>query len=100
MICGWSFYPLLTLGAEHCYRTLEAAVRCRCQLQRIPVSTLNNNVTALFKANVLTEDKDLWDALRFLRNMASHPEQVRTLDPRQAQGTLELVAKFLNRLFP
>lgn len=35
MIYGWFFYPLITLGAEQCYRVLEAAVHKRCELAGI-----------------------------------------------------------------
>lgn len=106
MICSWSFYPLATVGAEHCYRALEAAVRCRCQQEGIPVFqgkkplSLNENVTALFKAAILSKHRDRWDALRDLRNMASHPERQSLLDPGMAQNILMLVATFINELFP
>lgn len=36
MIYGWFFDPLITLGAEQCYRVLEAAVRKRCEQAGIP----------------------------------------------------------------
>ena len=111
LIYGIFFYPLVTLGSEQCYRILEAGVRLRCDQLAIPTKTVtksgrerptrfDENLDALLASGcVLQASREQWDAVRRLRNSASHPSSQMILDPGQAQGQLELTVNFLNDLF-
>jgi Domain of unknown function (DUF4145) len=111
MIYGWFFYPLLTLGVEQCYRLLDTGTRIRCNQLGIPTviikknrdkrsSSFKENIDALMKRGFVSKiDEARWEAVRNLRNLSSHPERQSLYDPGQAQGTLVLVANFLNCLF-
>jgi hypothetical protein len=111
MIYGWFFYPLVTLGAEQCWRVLESSVRLRCQQIGIQTkrtgpdgrewdTSFSDNVDALLRSKVAAGlDRSRWDAVRGLRNSASHPSRQMILDPGQAHGVLELAVEVLNDLF-
>jgi hypothetical protein len=111
MIYGWFFYPLLTLGAEQCWRVLESGVRLRCQQIGIQTkrprgkgreedTTFSENVTALFgRPFAMKLNKSRWDAVRGLRSSTSHPSRQMILDPAQTKGVLETAVELLNDLF-
>jgi hypothetical protein len=110
MIYGLLFYPLVTLGAEQCYRVLETGIRLKCAQLGLPTKKVlkdggeketgfNQNLNALqASGHALQPTRAQWDAVRKLRNSASHPSRQMILDP-QAQGQLELAVEFLNKLF-
>jgi hypothetical protein len=112
MIYGWFFYPLLTLGAEQCWRVLESGVRFRCrqvgiQTERIARSgrkdyaSFSENTNALLERNLAGKfDKSCWDSVRNLRNSTSHPDQQFIMDPAQARRVVEITVHSLNDLFP
>jgi hypothetical protein len=111
MIYGWYFYPLLTLGIEQCYRLLDTGTRIRCNQLGIPTvvtkkngdkrsTSFKENTDALIKRGIVSKNDEVrWEAVRNLRNWSSHPERQSLYDPGHAQGTLVLVAEFLNDLF-
>lgn len=111
MIYGWFFYPLVTLGAEQCWRVLQAGVRLRCQQLGIQTkrkdrggrewnTSFFENVSALLGSNLVTElDKPRWDAVRRLRNSTSHPDRQMILDPGQGRQVLGMAVEVLNDLF-
>lgn len=111
MIYGWFFYPLITLGAEQCYRVLEAAVRKRCEQAGIPTKRQTKkgklidlrfveNIESLMKAGIIdATDRLGWDATRKLRNIASHPDSQTILAPGMTIGLLVSAAELLNGLF-
>jgi hypothetical protein len=101
MIYGWYFKPLLTLGAEQCWRILETGVRVRCQQASIPINlTFDANIKALIKNGIISAtDEKRWEAARNLRNMASHPKQQLGFQPGSAQSDLDSVVDCLNDLF-
>jgi hypothetical protein len=111
MIYGWYFYPLATLGAEQCWRIMEAGARARCKQVGIvttkPIgkgklreNSFNENIDALVKHNkISTPDQTRWKCVKELRNTASHPERQMILDSWQALGVLETCVDFLNDLF-
>ena len=111
MICGWFFYPLLTLGVEQCYRLLDTGTRLRRKQLDIPTvaekknankgnTSFKENAAALIKHGLISKaDEVRWEAARNLRNWSSHPERQSLYDPGQAHKTLELVAERLNDLF-
>jgi hypothetical protein len=109
-VCGF-FYPLLALGAEQCFRVLEAAVRLQCKQAGIPTTIQTKkgktiptpfaeNIESLIKAGVIPEaDKMLWKAIRILRNIGSHPESQTILSPGMSISHLFTTAELLNALF-
>ena len=111
MICGWFLYPLLTLGADQCWRVLEAGVRLRCQQLGIKTkrtkekgreedTKFSENIGALLRSKIAVKlDKSRWDAVRKLRNSTSHPSRQVNSDPGLAQGVLATAVELLNDLF-
>jgi hypothetical protein len=107
MIYGWYFKPLLTLGDDQCWRILEAGVRVRCQQANIPIKNgkgkdtkFDANIKALIQNGIISPtDAKRWEAVRNLRNEASHPKQQLGLDPGRAQSNLSSVVNCLNDLF-
>ena len=115
MIYGWYFYPLSTLGAEQCWRVMEAGVRVRCQ--QVGISTVKTvkkgklkgqvkensfgeNIEALVRhGKISVPDQSRWKAAKDLRNLASHPERQTIWDSWQALGILHNCVDFLNDLF-
>jgi len=115
MIYGWYFYPLSTLGAEQCWRVMEAGVRVRCQ--QVGISTVKTvkkgklkgqvkensfgeNIEALVRrGKISVPDQSRWKAAKDLRNSASHPERQTIWDSWQALGILHNCVDFLNDLF-
>ena len=108
MIYGWFFYPLITLGAEQCYRVLEAAVRKRCEQAGIPTKRQNkkgklfevrfvDNIESLITAGIIqAAARPHWEVIRQLRNIASHPESQMILTPGIAISHLVSTADLLD----
>jgi hypothetical protein len=111
MMYSWYYYPLATLGMEQCYRVMEAGVRLRCELAGIPtrritaggkewLNSFEENISALKSGNIIPSgDGTKWEAMRNLRNSASHPELRQVFDPGQAEGMLSSIVEDLNALF-
>lgn len=111
MMQAWFYYPLATLGMEQCYRLMETGVRLRCEAAGIATkvnakngkefsTTFKQNIEALKSNNIISQAHELrWEAIRDLRNDASHPERRSIFDPGQAQGTLLLLVECLNEMF-
>lgn len=100
MIYAWFYYPLATVGMEHCYRTLELAVKVRSG-EKGTKKTFEKNLQWLHEAGVITE-KDMirWNAVRSLRNFACHPDGRRIADPGEALNQLRTAAELIAMLFP
>ena len=99
---GWLFYPLFRVGEEHAYRVVEAAVKdCYRQLggpRRRP--TFENVIDWLIEVDVIpASDKTRWDAVRHLRNAASHLDQPSYMPPTAVLATFKACAHDINRLF-
>lgn len=100
MVYSWFYYPLATLGMEHCYRTLELAVRLRVGDAK-PRDTFEKNLKVLFQRGILaTALETRWNAARSLRNMACHPTGLHLADPSQALGQLYTTAELIGYLYP
>lgn len=111
VIYGRFFAPLVTLGVEHCYRVLEAAVRARCAQLDIPVSVLDNqgkghalsfahNLRQLIDGGLVSEaDAVLWKQAGELREWATQPGHGDQVGPDHAATALSRAATLLNRLF-
>lgn len=99
---GYFFYPLYTLASEQLFRVTEAAVAHKCKALGAPKSTKTfaERISWLVKIGVNpNSDLSQWDAIRRLRNSASHPERQSILTPGNAIGLLERVAEKINSLF-
>lgn len=111
IIYGWFYYPLLTLGVEQCFRTLETAARTRAKQLGIPTERLHRKrgpvpekfahlVGHLHQAGAIHSDDLLrWDAGRDLRNSVSHPGQQMIFMPGQVVSLLDDTIELISRLF-
>lgn len=99
---GWLFYPLFRVGEEHAYRVVEAGVKdCYRNLggpKRRP--RFVETIAWLIEVDVIpVSDKTRWDAVRHLRNAASHLDRPSYMPPGAVLATFEACAHDLNRLF-
>lgn len=102
MIYGWFFYPLYTLGIEQLSRVAEAAISYKCKSLNAPTSvdTFTKKVNWLARNSVIPEnEKDKWDSVRRLRNLASHLESQTILTPGFVARMLEKLTERINSLF-
>lgn len=103
-VYAWLFYPFMTLGAEQCFRVLEAALAARCQQAGLTPPRnpgFQKWVQALIAANIIpAAELPEWESCRKLRNTASHPSMQTILPPGMALPVLTKTAERLNRLFP
>jgi hypothetical protein len=102
MAYGYFFYPLYTLATEQLFRVAEAAVIHKCKSLEAPKSkdSFKKMIEWLANEDVISRsDLPKWDAVRHLRNSASHPERQSILTPGNAIGALERMAWQVNSLF-
>lgn len=102
MLYGWFFYPAYTLASEQVLRVAEAAVARRCQELEAPrsVRTLGRRLAWLGQRGDLSaEDLERWDAVRHLRNLASHPQDQNVLLPGMVISQVRLLADAIGSLF-
>lgn len=101
MCYAYFFYPLWTLAAEQLFRVAEAAVSLRCKGLGAGrgVSTFERKIRFLQDRLPLSSPPVDWNAIRFLRNEASHPQQQTIISPGMAVPLVEAVALALNHLF-
>jgi hypothetical protein len=111
MIYGWFYYPLLTLGSDQLFRTLEAAVHHCCLKRNIPVEFADKNgktrsvkyadqVRRLVEKGVIpVEEESRWEGARGLRNVFAHPKSQMVLSPGMTVDDLYMIASEINRLF-
>ena len=102
MAYGYFFYPLFTLAMEQLFRVAEAAVVNKCATLGVPTSlkTFDERINWLVEKSIIPQsERESWEAVRHLRNMASHPERQSILPPSYAAGVLERIASQINSLF-
>jgi len=102
LIYGFFFYPLYTLACEQLFRIAETALTYRCELINIKESKKKFESKIDFLAHeklIAEEGKNIWHALRKLRNYASHPEDQSIMTPGQVIGILGRITEDINRLF-
>ncbi len=102
MAYGYFFYPLYTLAAEQLFRVAEAAIALKCKALEAPKSegTLKKRINWLVDKGIVPRSELIrWDAIRKLRNAASHPDRQSILTPGNAIGLLEGTAEQINSLF-
>lgn len=104
LVYGYFFYPLYTLGLEQLFRVAEAAVAQKCKTMEAPHAVckgkFQQKVKYLVKIKVIPNQKEeMWNAIRELRNIASHPQDQSIYAPGEAIGKLAYIAKEINSLF-
>jgi len=102
MVYSPMFYPLLTIGSEQVFRVHEAAVSMRCVEMGAPskLRSLRDKISWLTENGTISrEDKTRWDAVRHMRNVASHPSDQSIHSPAMAIMTLEASVSLINSLF-
>ncbi|TEU15931.1 MAG: DUF4145 domain-containing protein [Anaerolineales bacterium] len=102
MAYSYFFYPLYTLAAEQLFRVAEAALAHKCNALAAPKSrdSFKKRISWLVEEGVIPGSEFVrWDAVRELRNIASHPERQSIFTPGNAIGFLEGIAVQINSLF-
>jgi hypothetical protein len=102
MVYGYFFYPLYALGCEQLFRVVETAVNLKCKAMGVPskVQKFYEKLEWLVLMKVISEEeKNIWHALRELRNLASHPQNQTILPPGMVIGIVERIADKINFLF-
>jgi hypothetical protein len=102
MLYGWFFYRLFRAGEEQLYRVIEAAIRERYRQLGGPESQprLFNAIDWLLEHEVIpSAERERWDALRKLRNLASHPDFQGVVPPGHALHMLRAAARDIDLLF-
>ena len=102
MVYGFLFYPLFTLSVEQLFRIAETAVTHKCKELSAPaeVRSFAQKVDYLFaEAAIPGSERTRWEAIRWMRNKASHPERQDTVTPFDAILLLGQMAAIINGLF-
>ncbi|HTV38344.1 MAG TPA: hypothetical protein VMF12_18085 [Xanthobacteraceae bacterium] len=103
LVYGFFFYPLLTVGTEQIFRVADAATTIKCKSMTAPrakTKPFETRLEWLRDNNAFAESEyPRWDALREMRNTASHPCDQHILSPTPALQMLEATAELINRLF-
>lgn len=102
IIYGYFFYPLYSLAWEQLFRVAEAAISYKCKAIKAPKSkrTFNQKLKYLLDKKVISQqDSTIWDAIRKLRNSASHPKNQKIIPPGSVIASLESIVEKINLLF-
>jgi len=102
MVHGYFYYPLYTLAVEQLYRVAESAIHHKYLSMDASKSFRNfaKRIEWLNSHGVISDTELIkWDAIRNLRNFASHPESQSIIPPGNAIGRLEMIAHSINHLF-
>jgi len=102
MVYGYFFYPLYTLAGEQLFRVAKSAILHRCKGLGAPRSsdTLKKKIEWLIGQEIISESElNRWEAIRGLRNVASHPDCQSIFTPGMAIRFLEGIAEQINSIF-
>ena len=91
MAYGYFFYPLYTLATQQLFRVAEAAVIHKCKALGALKSkgTFKKRIDWLMNDGAIPQSElNRWEAIRKLRNIASHPDLQSILTPGNAIGQL------------
>jgi hypothetical protein len=102
LVYSLMFYPLLTVGTEQMFRVFDAAVSAKCKAMQAPakVQRFADKIKWLGEQAVIPpEQQPRWDAIRHLRNQASHPTDQSILPPAEALTILDVAVELINPLF-
>lgn len=101
MAYAYFYYPLFTLATEQLLRISEAALRYKCK--ELGLSDKHNfaDMIKLLTDNGVIKNKEriIWDSIRHLRNLVSHPDSQMILPPGMAIESLYKIAEQINFLF-
>jgi hypothetical protein len=99
---GWFFYPLYQIGEDQLFRVVDAAVGAKCEQAGGPKARTSfaARIDWLLKQGMILEEERIrWDALRNLRNFASHPEMQMIHPPGSVLMSFQLAVLQINALF-
>ncbi|MGA2905660.1 MAG: DUF4145 domain-containing protein, partial [Candidatus Korobacteraceae bacterium] len=102
LVYSLMFYPLLTLGTEQLFRVLEASASTKCKAMNAPrkINKFEKKVEWLGEKRVISAEQQLrWQAIRKLRNEASHPADQSIFPPGEALRILDIAVELINALF-
>jgi hypothetical protein len=102
MLYGCFFYPLFTLATEQLFRVHESALTDRCKKlgASASVKTFADKIAWLETKGVVSGSDALrWNAVRHLRNAASHPQGQMILMPTDALTSLDTSVELINRIY-
>lgn len=100
MLYGYFFYPLYTLGNEQVFRVLESALRHKCRTLEAPSEFRSfANMKEWLESRGHLAESEIWEAARYLRNEASHPECQDILTPHNAIRGLNMAVRLIDPLF-
>lgn len=99
VLYGFYFYPLYTLGLEQLFRVTEAALTAKCQDLGAPagVASFQRRIGWLVSRQAIRgSDRVRWDAIRMLRNSASHPSAPSILPPAEVVHVFRSLVGLVN----
>ena len=102
MAYGYFFYPLYTLAAQQLFRVADAAVLHKCKALGVPKSkrTFKKRIDWLVDEEIIRKSElGRWEAVRSLRNAASHPDRQSIFTPGNVIGLIEGITEQINSLF-
>jgi len=102
MAYGYFFYPLYTLAAQQLFCVADAAILHKCKALGAPKSkgTFKKRIDWLVDEGTIPKSKlDRWEAVRSLRNAASHPDRQSIFTLGNAIGLVEDITQQINSLF-
>lgn len=104
MVYGLYFYPLYTVGTEQLFRVAENALRQKCIALGIQFKDgkmyFGNMLNKLIRKSVIAKERNhIWQSLRQLRNIYSHPDSQNIITPAIAVNTLKTTVEQINLLF-
>ncbi len=102
LVYSLMFYPLLTVGTEQMFRVFDTAVSAKCKAMQAPekIQRFADKIKWLEKQAVISPgQRPRWDAIRHLRNQASHPTDQSILPPAEALTILDIAVELINTLF-
>jgi hypothetical protein len=102
LVYGSMFYPLLTIGTEQIFRVFETAASHKCKAMNAPpkIKVFAAKIDWLAESGAVSSlDRSRWDAIRQLRNSASHPKDQYIYDPNITLNVLDGMVELVNRLF-
>jgi hypothetical protein len=102
LVYSLMFYPLLTLGAEQLFRVLEASASLKCKelAASTRVGTFEKKIEWLGEKGAITAEQQLrWNAVRHMRNEASHPKDQSIYSLGMVLPILDATVELINPLF-
>ena len=102
LVYSLTFYPLLALGTEQMFRVFDAAVSAKCKAMPAPskLKHFADKIKWLGERAVISPEQQIhWNAIRHLRNLASHPTDQSILPHGEALNVLDIAVELITSLF-